>query len=314
MLNLDEYQEQAMKTDQIPAVEGMDLLVPLLGLAGESGSLLTEYKKFLRDGEAHNLFKEVIAEELGDLLWYIANLATKFNLSLETVAEQNLIKCQERWGWKKDSENSEVVPLIFDDKFPDNERLPRKFEVEFIEEDHNGSTRIKAYFQGEQVGDNLTDNSYVTDGYRFHDVFHLSYAAVLGWSPVTRQLLGRRKRKSNIKVDEVEDGGRAKAIEEGISALIFSYGKDHSFLEGVDTIDYAFLKTIKNMTCHLEVSQCSTGDWEKAILAGFYVWRKLIHYKGGRVEINLEERSICYQEVIKSAFKVSINGRKNISL
>ncbi|MEM9808883.1 MAG: nucleoside triphosphate pyrophosphohydrolase family protein [Cyanobacteria bacterium P01_D01_bin.56] len=307
-MNLDDYQEKAMKTDQIPVVEGMDLLVPLLGLAGEAGSLLTEYKKLLRDGEAHKLFKEVISEELGDLLWYVANLATKFDLSLEAVAEQNLLKCQERWSWKQLPENRGSSPLFFDNDFPDSERIPRKFEVEFVEEADESLARIQAFIQGEKVGDYLTDNSYVADGYRFHDVFHLAFAAVLGWSPVTRQLLGGRKRKSDVKVDEVEDGGRAKAIEEGISALIFSYGKDHSFLEGVHTIDYELLRTIKSMTCHLEVSRCSAGDWEEAILAGFHVWRKLQEYGGGKIEIDLEKRSISYQELIKSSFEIPVDN------
>jgi len=43
----------------------------LLGLAGEAGTLLSEYKKHLRDGDAHQLHKERVAEELGDLLWYL---------------------------------------------------------------------------------------------------------------------------------------------------------------------------------------------------------------------------------------------------
>ena len=58
------------------------LIVPMLGLAGETGQLLSEYKKHLRDGEAHRLFKERVSEELGDLLWYIANVASKFDLTL----------------------------------------------------------------------------------------------------------------------------------------------------------------------------------------------------------------------------------------
>ena len=43
----------------------MSVIVPLLGLAGEAGGLLSEYKKYLRDGAAHRLFKERVGEELG---------------------------------------------------------------------------------------------------------------------------------------------------------------------------------------------------------------------------------------------------------
>jgi hypothetical protein len=80
-----------------------------------------------------------------------------------------------------------------------------------------------------QVGDTLTDASFVADGYRFYDVFHLAHAAVLGWSPVSRSLLGR-KRRSDPQIDEAEDGGRAIVIEEGIAALVFAYAASHNYL------------------------------------------------------------------------------------
>jgi hypothetical protein len=53
------------------------------------------------------------------------------------------------------------------------------------------------YFGGKPLGDDLTDNAYVDDGYRFHDVIHLALIAHLGWSPVVRGLM-RRKRKSKM--------------------------------------------------------------------------------------------------------------------
>ena len=62
---------------------------------------------------------------------------------------------------------------------------------------------------GVNTGDRLTDNALEPDDYRFHDVFHYAYAAVLTWSPVTRSLL-RLKRKSKPKLDEVEDGALAR--------------------------------------------------------------------------------------------------------
>jgi len=281
-----------MATNQIPAVEGTELIVPLLGMVGEVGSLLTEYKKHLRDGDAHKLFQEGIEEELGDLLLYVVNVATKFGLNLDSVAENNLRKCRDRWGWRNTTGMSGRPS--FDSGFPNHERLPCTFKVEFTELAADNSVKMRAFIEGFQVGDDLTDNSYLDDGYRFHDIFHLAYAAVLGWSPVTRQLLGRRKRKSNSKVDEVEDGGRAKAIEEGISALVFGYAKDHGFLEGIDTLDYQLLRTIKNMTSHLEVSQRSLGEWEKAILDGYSVWRQLEKNRGGEVVVDLDARSIIY--------------------
>lgn len=300
-MDFREYQKQAMKTNQIPAVKGTEVIVPLLGLVGEVGSLLTEYKKHLRDGDAHKLFKDGVSEELGDLLWYIANVATKFDLDLDLIAKSNLKKCCDRWGWRDalQSDTNGVKPS-FDSDFPETERLPQKFQVEFTELTQDNSIKMRALIEGHQFGNDLTDNSYLSDGYRFHDVFHLSYAAILSWSPVTRQILGRRKRKSNLKIDEVEDGGRAKAIEEGISALVFSYAKDHAFLEGVTEIDYQLLKTIKNMTSHLEVAQCSLGDWEKAILMGYEVWRQVEKNRGGMVTVDLNVRSLTYQAKINN--------------
>lgn len=294
-MHFSEYQKQSLNTDQIPAVEGTELIIPLLGLVGEVGSLMTEYKKHLRDGEAHKLFKEGIAEELGDMLWYISNFASKFNLNLEEIAENNLIKCRNRWGWRDSVNIDNNTSYIFDHEFPKTERLPRQFEVEITEVSKDNSVKMKAFINKKQVGNDLTDNSYTSDGYRFHDVFHFAYAAVLGWSAVTRSIL-KCKRKSNPRIDEVEDGGRAIAIEEGISALVFTYAKDHDFLKGISAIDYQLLKTIKNMTSHLEVARCSLGDWERAIMMGYDVWRQVEKYRGGTVVVDLDGRSIAYQK------------------
>ena len=103
-MDLNDYQTQAQETDRVRSAEGtalVDLIVPLLGLAGETGELLSEYKKHLRDGEAHVLFKDRVAEELGDLLWYIANVASKFDLALGDIAEANLKKTRDRWGARR---------------------------------------------------------------------------------------------------------------------------------------------------------------------------------------------------------------------
>ncbi|RUT01014.1 hypothetical protein DSM106972_070200 [Dulcicalothrix desertica PCC 7102] len=298
-MDFRQYQEQALISDQVPKGTENSQIVPLLGLVGEAGSLLSEYKKYLRDKDAHKNFKYCVAEELGDLLWYVANVASKFDLDLEEIAQKNLEKCHDRWGWKKVKTDGKATGYNFDKEFAEHERLPRQFVVEITEVSQDNSIKMKAFIDGEQIGNDLTDNSYSNDGYRFHDVFHLSYAAVLGWSPVIRSNLKcnelKRKRKSNPSIDEVEDGGRAIAIEEGISALVFSYAKDHDFLAGVSEIDYQLLRTIKSMTSHLEVSLCSLGDWEKAILMGYEVWRQVEKNQGGKVIVDIDESSISYQ-------------------
>jgi NTP pyrophosphatase (non-canonical NTP hydrolase) len=289
-MDMKKYQSEALRTDRVPKTSEDDensLIVPMLGLAGETGQLLSEYKKHLRDGDAHKLFKERVGEELGDLLWYVANVASKFGLDLDQIAADNLRKVGARWSC------SQPKPLQFDEGFPEHERLPRHFEIELSETNTGSQKRVQMRMNGEIVGASLTDNAYDADGYRFHDVFHFAYAAVLGWSPVTRSIL-KRKRKSQPMRDEVEDGGRAAVIEEGISALVFGYARSHQFLEGVSAVDYSLLRTIQHMTAHLEVRRCTTGDWEQAVLQGFSVWRQVVEKIGGRLVVDLDHQRIQY--------------------
>jgi len=285
-LTFEDYQLTAQGTDQVPLSSAESslareraLMVPLLGLAGESGSLLTEYKKWLREGDAYVLFKDQIAEELGDVLWYVTNLASKAGLTLEDVATRNLKKIHDRW--RTTEEGGLFGPRLLDELFPEPEQLPREFRVELREFVDGGRVRVAVTFNGQRYGDPLTDNAYEDDGYRFHDVFHFAYAAVLGWSPITRRTL-KRKRKSEPRVDEVDDGARAAVIEEGVSAIVFNHAATHSFFEGVDRVEYDLLVTIKALTAQLEVHRFALNEWERAI------WRAIAC--GGR-SIPLEEGS-----------------------
>lgn len=289
-----EYQDAAVQTDQAPS-KGIDdfksLLIPLLGLAGESGSLLTEYKKRLRDGDAYKIFHERIAEEIGDILWYLANIATKEGLNLEEIAKANLLKTKDRWH---EQASDLFGPKLLDDGFPERERFPRNFEINVVsEKSEAGKTVVQLYYKGEKLGDLLTDNAYEDDGYRLHDVFHLSFVAILGWSPVMRKLF-KCKRKSVSDIDENEDGGRANVIDEAIAALIFNEARKNSFFDGVDSVEYSLLRSIKDLTSHLEVSRCSAKQWEVAILTGFEVWRMLKKHHSGVIKGNLLERSLLF--------------------
>ena len=259
-------------------------MIPLLGMAGEVGELLGEHKKWLRDGESYRLFPERVKEELGDLLWYLSNVATKHGLTLEEVADFNLSKTSRRW---QPVGVDRAAKKLFDEYFPPSERLPRQMDISIEEESGIAITTI----DGAKYGDPLTDNRYEDDGYRFHDICHLSYASILGWSPTMRALM-RRKRKSDPKVDEVEDGGRAIVIEEGISAMVFSYAERRNFLEGAEGVNYDLLRTIKDMTSHLEVSARTEGDWERAIMTGFDIWRQVKAEGKGRIHADLEQGTI----------------------
>lgn len=88
-MEFHQYQQAALKTLR-PTPPGIDpALVPLLGLAGEAGSVVSAYKKGLRDAPARRLTKAELREELGDLLWYVAVVASQWGLDLEDVAAAN---------------------------------------------------------------------------------------------------------------------------------------------------------------------------------------------------------------------------------
>lgn len=290
---LNEYQSEAEKTDRTGTDPQDGLLVSVLGIQGESGGLATLFKKKLRDGDSFTVYPEQCAEELGDILWYVANVATKLGLSLEYIAEKNLKKTKGRWG---KFEVRETHRSQLDKDFPSEEQFPRLFDVTFNEKRIDSRHQITLFHDGIRIGDSLTDNSYFEDGYRYHDVFHLAYAAVLGWSPVTRKLLGC-KRRSKKRTDEIEDGGRATVIEEGISVLVFEYAEKHNLLDGVGRIDSDLLTIISRQTSGLEINVASAGEWEHAILTGYKIFRLLNRHHGGIVTVDLNGRTLRYRKV-----------------
>lgn len=285
-MEFHQYQQAALKTLRATP-PGIDpALVPLLGLAGEAGSVVSAYKKGLRDAPTGRLTKAELREELGDLLWYLAVVASQWGLDLEDVAAANLTKIADRWR----PTPADLIPL--DEGYPPTEQLPRHAEFTFtLEQDGRGRRVLVLRSDGRRVGDPLTDASHVEDSYRFHDIFHLAYIAVLGWSPVMRALLGC-KRRSRPEIDEAEDGGRAIAIEEGVSALVFGYAARHDYLDGVQHLDQELLNTIGSMVAHLEVSSHRSADWERAILVGYQAWRHLRDNGGGVVELNMEQQTL----------------------
>jgi len=93
-MRLNDYQIQANETAIYP--EGLNY--PILGLAGEAGEICNKYKKILRDkgGEADVNDIDQMAKELGDVLWYVAQIATELGTDLETVARVNIMKLGDR--------------------------------------------------------------------------------------------------------------------------------------------------------------------------------------------------------------------------
>ena len=267
-MDLDEYQRAAAGTDIRPDPREP---LPLLGLAGEVGSLVTEYKKRLRAGEMYSGFADEVREDLGDLMWYAATLARTLGLTLSDIAAANLAKTAAIWG--------------------DQLQPPSRFAVAV---GSDGLPRAKMYLGATEIGDPLDDNAYEEDHYRFHDAFHLAYAAVLGWSPVIRRLM-KRKRKSAVAVDRVEDGARANVLEEGLAAFVFSEASSHAFFDGATQVDWDLLKTARRMVRHLEVGDQTPNAWRSAILQGYAVWRDLRAHDGGLVTADLDQRTLRWE-------------------
>ncbi|WP_353684352.1 nucleoside triphosphate pyrophosphohydrolase family protein [Thermodesulfovibrio sp. 3907-1M] len=91
-MTFNEYQEKARRTAIYP--EGW--VYPALGLCGEAGEVAEKLKKYIRDGKTCSEVREELIKELGDVLWYIANLAYEFEISLEEIAEKNIEKLLSR--------------------------------------------------------------------------------------------------------------------------------------------------------------------------------------------------------------------------
>ena len=96
MSDFNSYQRNASSTAIYP--EEHRILYPALGLAGEAGEVANKVKKLIRDGpdKRPDTWREDIASEIGDVLWYCAALATDLNLSLGMIAGQNEKKLGQR--------------------------------------------------------------------------------------------------------------------------------------------------------------------------------------------------------------------------
>ena len=377
-LTLDSYQRRALRSDQNKDKGVTGLRVPLLGLFGETGSLLTLPKRKQR--ETSTYYRLSYVEEFGDVLWYMSNLASRHDLSLSAIArvDKSLLakKTRELSSWTfrdvqkassmkfrgeptasegdylelgaavgrllshsasrdwdlkrvefgqhlarvfqlivRAATNSGIDltlcaynnlakvesrwPLTYHYRSPfdadekDYEQLPRRIVMYFKERKVRGKTYVFQTCNGVNVGDRLTDNRTEKDDYRFHDVFHLAYAAILGWSPVTRALF-KVKRKSKPALDENEDGARAILIEEGVATWIFNHGLAHHLFRKVEKLDYTLLKAIRHLISGYEVQKCPLWQWQEAILEGFRVFRAVKKHRGGWVVADLDNRWIDF--------------------
>lgn len=96
-MTFEEYQEKSRETAIYPDKDN-NFIYPTLGLAGEAGEIAEKIKKVLRDknGVVDEETRKEISKELGDVLWYVSQLATELSLSLEEIASLNIEKLKSR--------------------------------------------------------------------------------------------------------------------------------------------------------------------------------------------------------------------------
>lgn len=381
-LTLQDYAQQALTTDQ--RSDAGSLTFPLLGLFGETGSLLSEVKKKQRDRASYLGYAGAVVEELGDALWYLTVVAARSGLSLddivrnlgsehlgphpasdrtptfaslqpaimprgaepttafektllqlagevgmllsehevgrlaadqsaltarltaimrnliqaandagvtlEAAAVKNLSKIFDRWPRER------VYPPPLDESAEPEEQLPRDLYVDVFERKVGGRTYVFQRCNGVNIGDRLTDNAMTADDYRFHDVFHYAYVAVLSWSPVIRALF-RLKRKSAPKVDEAQDGARATLIEEGVATWVFGQAVKLDFFANVKPGELPFdmLKHVRQFVAGYEAEQIPLWVWEEAILQGYAAFRFLREHRRGRLHIDTHNRRLTIE-------------------
>ena len=108
-MDFNDYQTKSRKTAGYPAI-GHSVIYPTLGLVNEAGEVAGKIKKVFRDkeGQISDETRDALKAELGDVLWYLAQVATELDLSLDEIAESNITKLYgrlERGKIKGDGDN-----------------------------------------------------------------------------------------------------------------------------------------------------------------------------------------------------------------
>ena len=96
-MNFDEYQKKSAKTAIYPKI-GHRVVYPTLGLAGEAAEIANKVKKIWRDDDGKITDDKVkqLKKELGDVLWYVSQVATELELNLGEIAKLNIDRLQSR--------------------------------------------------------------------------------------------------------------------------------------------------------------------------------------------------------------------------
>ena len=96
-MDFSDYQTKSRKTARYPAI-GHPVIYPTLGLVNEAGEVAGKIKKVFRDKDGRSATRraQALKAELGDVLWYLAQVATELDLSLDEIAEYNIAKLYDR--------------------------------------------------------------------------------------------------------------------------------------------------------------------------------------------------------------------------
>jgi len=307
----DQFQELAFLTARTQKKQLLEVclaVIPQLGAELMREKLPKEEKTLhpaITDRDKHTV--------LGEMAWHISAISSLFGVSLNKVIEDNCRKI----NFRKDK----TSPTDLHDAFRDDIFVfPRQFKISFLTIGHR---RSRMYFKNKPLGDDLTDNSYDDDGYRFHDVLHLANAAHLGWSPVLRALM-KLKRKSPVEgdmEDEVEDGARARIVEEAVIKAMHMEGertaklRDQKSEKGIvplfahhSDISFSFLKFLHNFSKGLEVEKNKYWEWENALNDGFKIYHQLRLNGQGTVTVDLNNRKIYYDKEVYIDITGSVVG------
>lgn len=185
---------------------------------------------------------------------------------------------------------------FFDSDLTEIEQIPRQFTVTFKELGIGNRGEVRVLLNDRQLGDIINDNAHTNDFYRYHDIFHYSFATLLGWSPCARAMM-KRKRKSDNVLDEIEDGARAAITEEALSMIIFNEAKRKNFYLNIDKVSKTTLRIIKEMTENFEVNVRTSKEWEQAILKAYEIFRLLIANKGGVVKFDAYSKKVNFSQL-----------------
>lgn len=320
-MNFSSYQRAAKRTSYIP-LQGPDtMLAPMLGLGNEVGQILEVGKKFLRHSIDIKANRNLLTEELGDSLWFLAAIATSCGIDLNNVARTNLKRTRGLYRSQSLPRNYlQTLPLL-DKAYPLRERFPRRLVIKFaqtrlgdgtlkahltlvsadpnpfpngpISRTYGGKKKKIGFRVGQALGDAVDDNTRRLDGYRFHDAIHMGFVAVLGWSPTLRALLGI-KRRSQPQIDANEDGARAIYAEEGLAAILSRLAPSRGGFRRNEHVDSVALSVASATILDLEVEKLPPWAWRDAISQGFNAMHKLASNHGGYLVADLTTRRLTY--------------------